>query len=151
MKFQVKLKSVAMIFAANNASFSFGRPISKIWKSFRNDKNSGSVAKITTLWIAQSPKSVTIVKSNISRASSRLVIASDLKVIFLFKTKEIRKVTPVETPLLRIFGSPSALNPKRITKSSAVLNPPIATNLSFWLFFSLFWRFFTAVFLNFLR
>lgn len=101
--------------------------------------------------MTQSPKSVTIIKSVISRISSFLFFETDLKVIFLFKPKLFIKVIPVEKTFAIKELIPREVSPKRITKSRIVFNPPIAANQNSWLFFSFFSRFFMVEFLDFLR
>lgn len=110
----------------------------------------GESIKIMKFWIAQSPKSVIMMKRVISRTNSFLFFEMDLKVIFLFSEKLFAKVIPVEKIFAIIIGTLNAVKLKRITKSRIVFNPPTTTNQNSWLFFSFSWRFFTIKFLNFL-
>ena len=110
----------------------------------------GESIKIMKFWIAQSPKSVIMMKRAISRNNSFLLFETDLKVIFLFSEKLFAKVIPVEKIFAIIIGTLNAVKLKRITKSRIVFNPPITANQNSWLFFSFSWRFFTIKFLNFL-
>lgn len=141
MKFQIKLKIVAISFDSNNDIRLFLSKFSKI----------GIAVEMTIFWITQSPKRVTRINKTISRISSFLLFDTDLKVIFLFIRKLIINVVPVEKIFAIKIFVPKDVKTKRIIKSSTVLIPPITENQKAWLFLSFFSRFFTLKFLDFLR